>query len=554
MNGLTGYVTTAFEKTKSDRFLLLLLTALIATRCVYLWSFPFFIEGDGYNYYQLLEESRANLLHATGYVFFSLAPKLLAAAAGVEVAGILRYTQHAFSMATVVILYLALTRLMPRWLSFLVCLLLGLDTQLVAAAGTTRPEFFQANLMMLLFSCATFALTTQSPSLKTLSYSATGALLVAGYITKYNFLPALLFCLLPLADQSLNWKSGFRMLGYSAAAGATLFAVFLLGFHYRTTGSFHLNLEHGWIQILKLQDANIPIVPDNGLATKKYMILAEHFPSLGPGSGPWNNVDEVTPEVRAPYRAMWLPLVESTDIHYVNSTYNRLHASLVDRKNYYEPATFFPIYYWLGLHEGEALLGQVFFEGIRRHPTQYLANVWKNFLHSADFRSQYMPYLPVPGIYEPTPEFFKSSQSELFGSRARVFKVVDWSLIHPEDVAAQIWRPGAALFSSFVFLKFVPTTLLWALILAGAVYPVFAIVTGRHLTPANILFITTLLTLTAVMAFSAIIFVFRMKELILCQPLIYILASLAISPWIGLITANKAKNYSRSQLSTRLYS
>ena len=163
-----------------DWFVVGLVGAMLFVRLIYLFSYPFLIEGDGETYYQLLLESQAHLLHATGYVFFSLPLRLLAKLVGTEPANLLLFSQQAFSAAAVATLYLALKRLVPRWISFLACLPLGIDAQLVAAAGTTRPEFLQAAVLMLLVSAAIFGLTSDRPQRKTIFYFGMGVLAVAG--------------------------------------------------------------------------------------------------------------------------------------------------------------------------------------------------------------------------------------------------------------------------------------------------------------------------------------------------------------------------------------
>lgn len=532
MNRPRTWTKRAGAALRHDGFLVILASSILLVRIVYILSYPFHIEGDGETYYALLQASQAHLLHATGYIFFSLPFRLLATLLGTEPANFLLYFQQAFSAASVTVLYLALKRVIPRWIGFLVCLLLGIDAQMVAAAGTTRPEFLQADFLMLLVSSATFGLTSVSHRNKTIFYLGAGVLGMAGYLTKYNFLPMLAFCLVPLFDAGLGWKSRFRMLGGSCLGATVLFVVFFATFHYPTTRSWQLNLEHGWIHILKLKEANIPIHPDNGIATQKYIILANSLPPFGSLEA-WKKLEGVPDAVRAPFRTKWGPLLESHDAGYVRAA---LNASTKQRA--YDQLDFNPIYYHLGLKEAENLLRDVFLEGVRRYPGRYLSNIRRAFIRSAVFSEVYMPYLPVPGVYKPS-ALFKWSKPHFLSARARFYKSVDWSVATPaelEPLAAQIWYPGARLFSFLSFIKYIPTICLWIVMLAGFVVMPTFVSRFRRIRPAETLLVLAAAALLGEMTFAAILFVFRSKELMLCQPLIYLMMGLSVSLCVELVS------------------
>jgi hypothetical protein len=515
-----------------DRLFITLIGMLLFVRTIYLASYPFFIEGDGYTYYELINDFHSHLNHATGYVFFSAFTKPLSQLLLTEPAYLLRYSQQAHSMLTVALLYVAMKRVLSTWLSFLACLLLGIDTQVIVAAGTTRPEFFQANILMAVLAFSLFGLTSDKETRKDFFYTGIGVLLMAGYLSKYNFLPCFVFCAVSLFDWKMSWRLRFRIFGHSVLGSCVLLAIFLLAFHYPTTRTFHLNLEHGWIYILKLKEANIPLSPSNGIATEKYLILADSLPPVGAGPFAWRRLDQIPEGVRSPFRQAWSPILRSTDRHQIRTLFAKLRTSKGERKNYYDPNVFCSLYYYLGLQETEDLLSQVFREGLRAHPEKYIVNVWQVFLESASFHSSYVPYVPVPGVYEP-PFFFDFSQRRFLAPRARIFKAVDWSVMRPEDLAAQIWSPGARLFSLFAVLNYISLPLLWVTILAGFIPVGVSLWRRQRLDPTELLFVISFMGLVGIMQISAVVFVFRMKELILCQPLIYIVFALAVSLWIG---------------------
>jgi hypothetical protein len=521
-----------------DWFLVILVSAILLVRTLFVLSYPFHIEGDGETYYALLQECQAHLLHATGYIFFSLPLRLLATLLGTEPANLLLYFQQAFSAASVVALYLALRRIIPRWISFLACLPLGIDAQMVAAAGTSRPEFLQADILMLLVSSAIFGLTSIRRRDKTLFYLAAGLLGMAGYLTKYNFLPVLGFCLVTLFDGGLPWKARWWMLGKSCLGATLLFIVFVATFHYPTTGSLRLNLEHGWIHTMKLAEANIPLLPANGIATQKYIVLSESLPPMGAGPGPWKKIDEVPEVVRAPFRQKWSTLLATNDAGYVRDA---LNASPQRRATYYHPDSFCQIYYHLGLKEAENLLRDVFLEGVRGYPGRYLSNIRTTFIQSAAFSEVYMPYLPVPDVYQPS-ALFKWSRPHFLSARARFYKSVDWSVATPaemDQLADQIWYPGARLFSFLSFIKYIPTICLWIVMLAGLVVAPIFVSRYRRVRPAETMLMLAAAALLGEMSLAAVLFVFRSKELILCQPLIYLMMALSVSLWVEFVSTSR---------------
>jgi hypothetical protein len=527
------------NKLLGDWRLIILVAALSVGRAIYLLSYPFFIEGDGYTYYELLQNFHSHLLHATGYVFFSsIAAKPISKLLFIEPAEVLRYLQQGLSIVALAFLYLALRRIVPASLGFMICLVLGMDAHAIAAAGTTRPEFFQANIVLFLVGVCIFGLNAEDERRKKLFYAAAGLFFMAGFLTKYNFIACVLFCATPVFDRKINWQRRLRLLTCSIVGAGLLLGIFLFGFHYPTTGTFRLNLEHGWIYLLKLQESKIPLLPGNGIATQKYRILADHLPPVAAGPSPWRSINEVPERIRSPFRHKWFPLISSTDSAYVGEWFTQLSASRTTITNYHEPTVFCSVYYYLGLKEAEKLLSQVYWEGLRTYPEKYLANVWKVLLEGADFQRKYVPYLPVPGIYDPPS--FEYTHAPFLTHRRSVFKTVEWSLMQSSDLndlSAQIWFPGAKLLSFFAFLRYTPSEFVWVAMLAGLIPIGLSLIRRRSLKAAELLFVLAFTVLLGVIALSAILLEFRSKELIFCQPLIYIAVALSVFLWTEWLTS-----------------
>lgn len=121
------------------------------------------------------------------------------------------------------------------------------------------------------------------------------------------------------------------------------------------------------------------------------------------------------------------------------------------------------------------------------------------------------------------------------GSR---FKAVDWSLMRPEDLAAQIWLPGTRFFSYLALMKTIPSRIFLLLIASGIPLLVTSLFRQRRLRYLELLFMLSTIVLIGEITLSAVVFVFRMKEPILCQPLIYLAAGLALALIAELIAPN----------------
>lgn len=517
---------------RADPWLCALTAALLAVRILYWQSYPFVVEGDGTGYYELICRGRSSLLHASGYPFFAQPVRWLAAPSDLEPALLLRYANQLFVVAALLCAYLGLRRLVTRSAAFAPCLLLGVDTQLVVAAGTARPEFAQAALLLMQVAAVAFAFTGASERTKLRWHTAAGALFAAGYVTKFNHLAAAPLLLAPLLDTGLPaLRTRVRALLRPLAAGVLLLAVFLLGFHRPTTGTFHLNLEHGWIYLNHvLRRADIPPAPDNGPATRTYLVLARELPEVRPGCHIWASLDAIPARERAPHRERWGALLAGRNHAAVAAEFEPLAGAPLPAEDYLLPRRFCPLYQHLGLLETEELLADVLWEGIRRHPDRYLAGVLRESAAALDPAGSYWPYLPVPGVGG-APERFDRSPTDLLGPRAAYRYVANWQG-HDESyrlLAGDLWAPGARCFALLAFFRHVPALLLWPLVLAGLVPAALALVRRRALPAAARLHLLVLAALLGLLSAAAVLLTFRPKELLAVQPLLYVAAGLSLA-------------------------
>lgn len=506
--------------------MLALVVLLAAQRVLAIVTFPFYIEGDGYTYYHLLKDLQSSLIHATGYCLSFFPAKLLASVAGCSPADVLRILQHVVSVAAVAFLHQGLRLVVPRWLSFATCLLVGGDLLAVTAATTSRPEFWQADLIVLMAGALLRAMTSNDPRTKRRWYTGLGVVFGIAFATKYNSLPCAAFFAAPLLDRDLAFAARVRTALRCGIAAVLTLVVFVATFHWPTTGCVHFNLEHGWIHMQKLGLAKIPIVPENGIATRKYIALVHSLRNIGAGPSQWRSLDAVSPDERAPFRAKFGALLTTTDEGTVDAALAPFRSELRPGGTYHDPTDFCRIYHHLGLLETEELLADVYAEGKAARPHEYWSHVASIAAEGVGYRGAYLPYQPTTSL---RPAFFEHADRGLFGDRLRVLMADDEVYLKEPEWAANFWRPGAELLSRFAFLRFVPEAVVWIAIGIGLLGGAFVARRDRRRLPVLALQITALLAVAGMIAFSALVFVFRPKELIAMQPLLVILAGLAVA-------------------------
>ena len=506
---------------RRNGLLVLLLLLLLIVRGIFLLSYPFFIEGDGHHYYHMLKDRRSSLIHASGFGFFLHPVRWLARPWELEPALILRVLFQLFPIVALGLLFASLRKLMHPILAFAACAGLGTDAMQVTAAGTTRPEHLQASCLVLLLAALIGAFVATEVKRKQLLYVGAGVLCMAAYLIKFNSLPCCILLLMILFDRGLAIRTRWWTLMKSCGAASCVFLLFLQGYHRPRAGTYALNLEHGWIHIMKLGHAQIPILPENGIATRKYLVLVHHLPPIGPTGDYWRSLNDVPVEIREPYRQRWSRLIESRDEDCCEEELSQVRDKLRAGGTYHEPSDFCRIYYFLGLFEAERLLAEVFQEALQRYPQRYLFAVALEFVWSGNFAKSYTTYLPVPG-QDPNSRFFDDAAHHLTDKRDAVVEMVDFSSSgRARDFASHFWLPGACVQSWFVWFASLPWPLCWLLIGSGWV---ISLATLRgSVGSLELLHLLGSVTLLGNMAFSALVFEFRCKELILCQPLIFVL-------------------------------
>lgn len=501
--------------------LLLLLCGVYGT---FLAAYPFTVEGDGALYYHdMYKTGRSSLVLAGGYPFSWQPLRTLARLLHCEDAQLMRYLQPLFLLTSTVLLYVALCRVTRVFFAFLAALFVSTEFNLLSAAATTRPEFFQAGLLMLLLALLILAFSDTRWRTKLALYCAAAACFVLSYLTKYNSLPAAILFVVVFFDRRLYRHERYPLVVGMAASGAAVWLLFLGTFHYASTGTIALNLEHGWIHVQKLRLAQIPLEADSGLATTKFLALAHSLPDEG-GAVPsmWWSIDKIPDEARAPYRAEFGPWLHLQDREQVRAIYERALAANGGAALNLDTAHF-RIYAHLGLKEAERLLQSVFFEGIRAYPKRYFRHVASQYWRGIRFEKIYGPYLPTADQLAR----YEQHDGALVEDRAHVLFENNWSEASYPKLAAATWRPAAALVSHLAIGRSTLDTWIW-LPTAVVTLLLFADILRGAWRWDTLVAALLCSFLVAFITFSALLFEVRGKELVVILPLLHVAAILSL--------------------------
>lgn len=517
---------------------LLLAVCLFIVRILYFISYPFIISGDGNGYYHdMLLPFKSSLVHASGYPFLSYYNVIISKMFGLNPARVMMYSQQLIFIVVLVFMFLALTRIIPEIYSFFCCLFLGIDFNLLSATGTTRPEFFQSILLIAFISFFILAFTSSKRTDKMVLYAVSGFVFAAGLLTKFNFLPTVLLFLLILIDAQLSLRDRIKSLIFSLTCAFIFLFLFLLTYHYPSTKTFRLTMDKGWVFMEKLFMAGISIDANDGPASKKYIILTGDLPVEKACCGNlYSSLDYVADDIRKPYRDKYLDLIFSNDINRLDKEVERRNRALGDHKSFQK------IYYYIGLEEGEKVTTQVFFESVLNNPKRYVVNVFNSFVQSLDFYGSYNPYAPIFETTNPfIPKLYSSRHNcsviklndervdlQTAGQRDAIKKILDICDPHAKTFGGGIWRAGPYVLYFLSWPQLIPPIIFWVLSFLNLIAIAFTFLSQKVIEFQHLFFSFCVLILLGLMLFSSIVFTFRVKELILAQPLVNIIMAISI--------------------------
>jgi hypothetical protein len=500
---------------------------IITGRIIFVVTYPLNnLGGDTSNYFDMLTRGKSSLVHAGGYPFLFGLPlqnpmsQRLISDHQQAFTYLLLLAQHAIDVAIIAIMFVVLYSIYSRWAAVLAALTYGLSFFSMSWTSYVYPEWLQGGLLVLSFCAAYFALRAARPRRKMVLYSLTGAFFTWSVLVKFNsMLMAPLFLAVFVAETSAFKK---RVL-YALIAGAFGLAsvlVFLLLYHYPTTGTFELTMDRAWLLMSKLEMGSVRLSIENGINSKRWLALSGVLPNnylIMAGPGLFSHIDAVPPEVRSPYREKYLYLFEADE--------TTLDAVIRDHplpKDFDLGYSSLPIAYYIGLEEAERLGTKVFLEAIWANRSTVIADMLKKSISGlSDLGRETMPtWQNMSGL----------RQVETLPNGFARFELVrgDYYNFHYWSKRPILWAPGVSLFSLLSGVSITPIIPL-ALGILATLSAVMTLVVERRLTMQRIIPVLLFLQLVLFVLGSNFLYLFRDKEYRFTLPLFCILLAVGLA-------------------------
>jgi hypothetical protein len=230
--------------------------------------------------------------------------------------------------------------------------------------------------------------------------------------------------------------------------------------------------------------------------------------------GPFENVNAVPANVRAPYRAVAARIL--------NAGEGELDEILRTRSlppNFSLSMSSIPISWYVGLKESDELGVKVFFESVRHRPGQYVGNTMRASFAALRDSAAYPLFPTTDNIASYTRSVTRDGWRILLDQPAEVAPLFRYS----DPV---VWAPGFHLFSAASHLA-LPHRLIVAMIVLGFLGALYLAVVQR----GNVLAVTPLIgtaILAGLVVLSAGVLEFRWKEVRFALPLVALLLGIVL--------------------------
>jgi hypothetical protein len=424
---------------------------IIALKLVFLVSYPLNISGDGYQYYtDMLLTGRAMLVHAGGYPFlWGLLLhnfRFFIESNPVAFQFILVALQHLFDLACLILLYTTARKCLGWPVAIFSLYFSGASVFYLSLVSTTTPEWFQGDLWILFICSLAIAVLEPEPR-KGILFIGSIVLLEMAYLVKLNSLILVLFYIpVFLIDRAKGrpFLGGWKNLFVGIVLASSFYIVYLVGYHFPTTGTYDLQYDSGWVLVEGKQSL---ISTKNGIFSKRLFALngalPENYISDRYLIDLYKSVNAVPPEFRAPYRELYEEILDKNE--------QQLDEFIV---NYPPPITNYyynyviKVQYYVGLKEGDVLGKEVGYETIAANPWKYVLDT---IVHTMQVMpSQWVaPFLPS---VEELIRFGNLPAEDRFGFIYYAPPYYYWNQpFRTDQETSRFWLPGLALLNSCSF-------------------------------------------------------------------------------------------------------
>ena len=374
-------------------------------RTIFIVTYPMNSMDDSTHYLGMIVRHESNLIHAGGYPFFMnafLFWNRLPYPPSATFLYIVQILQHGIEWLSLAALFFCLSDIFNKWLAALALVFVGMDIDAIAFTNMSTPEWLQADLFVLSLCASYRGHVSQDDHKKYIYYGLSFALFVLCWLVKFNALVFVMF-FIPLYFAEKSSRKRLIALA-SLLAGAAVYALFMISYHYPTTKSRELTADVGWLLMAKVHiSLGDDYLENMGPRTKLLIALNSALPKTDIFDAEYNHVfmlqsvDAIPPEIRKPYRDKYLWLLNADDTEL--EPFIQKHPI---PKGFWLASAFIPISYYLGLQESDSLCTRVFLELVSRHLWKYIRynqdSIWEFFSgYPQGFRRDEGIRLPIAG-------------------------------------------------------------------------------------------------------------------------------------------------------------
>ncbi len=386
-----------FRKAPPEATLLLpSLVIAIVLQVIFATGYPLNAgRADNLTYLQMILSGSSNLILAPGYGF--VLNRIVMRIAGVPIPeafsdlGFLQSVQLAQNILHFILFLVAvflLWRLSNAAVASLFVLGNSLYVGLWGGLNSASPEWLQGDLLILaLLLAATAARQKTWPRVIVLS-SITGLVFALAYLVKFNSLVVIFGLITIFVFSGLSFKK--IALGLSAATISALAFVsfFASSYHEPRTGTETLNYDTAWILTSSMDPEYLEKASEDlGIEALRWKALIQQLPTGDAYAYPTIDVGAY-PEVQEQSLALWNEIMAMNREQLIEVT--NAGAFKQEYSHFSQPT---PIYWNVGLAEGEKLGRAVFLEYLFSHPGHVLNKISYGFF--SDWGVYQDGFLPV---------------------------------------------------------------------------------------------------------------------------------------------------------------
>jgi hypothetical protein len=382
------FILSSIGKDRQKKLFAISFSIVLLIRLIFIVTFPLNIAGDGKTYFNMISGWYSHLALAGGYpFFFGILKSFFDTLTIIETKSIaykyfLLVLQHMTDLGVLMLMYLLLEKIFSASVACTSVLCYSINPFIIGHISTTRPEWFQSNLLLLSMLIAYLGYSTHNSKKKQVYYVGASLIFTLGFFVKFNLLPLASFFLVFAFLDKVLIREKLKILAIIMLCCSIFYGTYTVLYHKPSTGTSALTHDKSWILMRKTHafSSNPNLNIENGINTKRFKLLTWFLWSYGKNRSfhpnhLYRHIDAVPQDIRKPFQERYGYLLSAKE-----DKLNQLIEENPTVKHFLGDQLL--ISYNIGLKESDRLGTRVFFETVRSEPAGYLKNVWQGFYKS----------------------------------------------------------------------------------------------------------------------------------------------------------------------------